>query len=249
MNGKLIRLRRIFQADKRAVVVALDHGQFKHEVDGLNDIREIISTVVDGGADGIILNPGPAAQFASIYAGRTALILRVTGASTEHNPEFDYHRRIVTVEQAVALGADAVLAMGFIGGEGEAHSLALLAQIAGECRHYGMPLIAEMLPVAPDYFYDTGWVRCAARVGYELGADCIKAYFTGSPAYRSVIDSCPVPILIAGGPKVENPLNMVQEALEVGAAGVAFGRNVFESAVPKQEVEKLVAVVHRAPDR
>ncbi len=249
MSGKLIRLSRIFQADNRAVVVALDHGQFKHAANGLENMKGIISAVVNGGADGIILNPGPAAQFASVYAGRTALILRVTGASTEHNPKFDYHRRIATVEQAVALGADAVLAMGFIGGEGEARSLALLAQLAGECQHYGMPLIAEMLPVEPDYFYDTGWVRCAARVGYELGADCIKAYFTGAPAYRSVIDSCPVPILIAGGPKVENPLNMVQEALEVGAAGVAFGRNVFESAVPEQEVEKLVAVVHRTPDR
>jgi fructose-bisphosphate aldolase/2-amino-3,7-dideoxy-D-threo-hept-6-ulosonate synthase len=245
MDGKLVRLRRIFQADRRAVVVALDHGQFKHAANGLENMKGVISAVVNGGADGIILNPGPAAQFASVYAGRAALILRVTGASTEHNPEFDYHRRIATVEQAVALGADAVLAMGFIGGEGEAHSLALLAQIADECRRYGMPLIAEMLPVEPDYFYDTGWVRCAVRVGYELGADCIKAYFTGSPAYRSVVDYCPVPILIAGGPKVENPLDMVQQALEAGAAGVAFGRNVFESTVPEQEVEKLVAVVHR----
>jgi len=69
----------------------------------------IIGKVVDGGADGIILNPGPAAQFASIYTGRSALILRLTGASTEHNPNFDYHRPIATVEQAVSLGADAVV--------------------------------------------------------------------------------------------------------------------------------------------
>ena len=248
MNGKLIRLRRIFQADNRAVIVALDHGQFKHAAKGLEDIKGIISAVVDGGADGIILNPGPAMQFTPVYAGQTALILRVTGASTEHNPEFDYHRLIATVEQAIALGADAVLAMGFIGGKGEARSLALLAQIAEECRRYGMPLIAEMLPVEPDYFSDTGWVRCATRVGYELGADCIKAYFTGAPAYRTVVEACPIPILIAGGPKVEDPLDMVRDALDVGVAGVAFGRNVFEAADPKQAVEKLVAVVHRAPN-
>jgi len=60
MSGKLARLRRIFQADERAVVVALDHGQFKHAATGLEDIKGIISTVVDGGADGVILNPGPA---------------------------------------------------------------------------------------------------------------------------------------------------------------------------------------------
>jgi len=246
MSGKLARLRRIFQADERAVVVALDHGQFKHAATGLEDIKGIISTVVDGGADGVILNPGPAAQFSPVYAGRTALILRVTGASTEHNPEFDYHRQITTVEQAVILGADAVLAMGFIGGKGEAESLTLLARIAGECQRYGMPLIAEMLPVEPEHFYDTNWIRCAVRVGYELGADCIKAYFTDAPAYRSVVDACPVPILIAGGPKVEKPLEMVRNALGVGAAGVAFGRNVFEAVDPKQEVEGLVSTVHHA---
>lgn len=248
MSGKMIRLSRIFRADGRAVVIALDHGQFKHEAKGLEDIEGIIGKVVDGGADGIILNPGPAMQFASIYAGRSALILRLTGASTEHNPNFDYHRPIATVEQAVSLGADAVLVMGFIGGEGEAHSLELLAKIASDCRRYGMPLIAEMLPVEADRFYDTEWVRCAARVGYELGADCIKAYFTGAPAYGSVIDSCPVPILIAGGPKVDDPLTMVSDALALRAAGVAFGRNIFEAADPTREVENLVTLVHLQSD-
>ncbi|MEA3238558.1 MAG: fructose-bisphosphate aldolase [Candidatus Bipolaricaulota bacterium] len=244
MSGKEIRLRRIFRTDGRAVVVALDHGQFKHEAKGLDDIEWIIKRVVDGGADAIILNPGPAKQFASVYAGRSALILRLTGASTEHNPNFDYHRQIATVEQAVALGADAVLVMGFIGGSGEAHSLELLAKIAGDCSRYGMPLIAEMLPVEPDRFNNTKWIRCATRVGYELGADCIKAYFTGESAYKAVIESCPVPILIAGGPKVAEPQDMVRQALGLGAAGVAFGRNVFESDNPTGVIERLVSLVH-----
>ena len=244
MSGEEIRLHHIFREDGRAVVVALDHGQFKHEPQGLEDIKAIIEKVVDGGADGIILNPGPAKQFASVYSGRSGLILRLTGASTEHNPTFDYHRQIATVEQAVSLGADAVLVMGFIGGSGEAHSLELLAKIAGDCRRYGMPLIAEMLPVEPDRFSDTEWIRCAVRVGYELGADSIKAYFTGESAYKSVIDSCPVPILIAGGPKVAKPQDMVRQALELGAAGVAFGRNVFESVDPTGVTQELVSVVH-----
>jgi len=244
MSGKTVRLSRIFRPDGRAVVIALDHGQFKHEAKGLEDINRIIEKTVDGGADAIILNPGPAAQYARVYAGRSALILRLTGASTEHNPNFDYHRAIATVEQAVSLGADAVLVMGFIGGAGEARALELLARIAEDCWRWGMPLIAEMLPVESDQFYDTEWVRCAARVGYELGADCIKAYFTGAPAYRSVIDSCPIPLLIAGGPKVDDPMEMVQDAIALGAAGVAFGRNVFEAEDPVAQTRTLVQVVH-----
>lgn len=246
MNGKVIRLRRIFQADGRAVVVALDHGQFKAPAMGLADLKGIIGKVINGGTDGVILNPGPAKQFADTYAGKTSLILRLTGASTDYNQDFDYHRQIATVKQAVVGGADAVIAMGFIGGKGEARSLELLGRIADECQCCGMPLVAEMLPASLDHFYDTEWVKSAARVGYELGADCIKAYFTGTPGFGEVITHCPVPILIAGGPKVEDPLSIAQEAIALGAAGVAFGRNVFEGDDPIKQVKRLVGLVHQA---
>lgn len=245
MSGKLVRLRHIFREDGRTVIVALDHGQFNAPTRGLINMRQIIEKVIGGGADGVILNPGAATQVADTYAGKTSLILRLTGASTDYNQDFDYHRQIATVQQAVAQGADAVIAMGFIGGKGEARSLELLGRIAGECQHYGMPLIAEMLPAESNHFYDTEWVKCAARVGYELGADCIKAYFTGAPDFGTVIKHCPVPIVIAGGPKVGDPLSIVQEAITLGAAGVAFGRNVFEADDPTRQVEDLVILVHQ----
>ncbi|MBU4465174.1 MAG: hypothetical protein KKH75_04930, partial [Actinobacteria bacterium] len=95
-----------------------------------------------------------ARECAEIYAGRCALIVRVTGASTSRNPSFDYHRQICSIEQAVSLGADAVIAMGFVGNDGEAASLTLLSEIAETCHRFGMPLIAEMLPAASDHFQD-----------------------------------------------------------------------------------------------
>ena len=244
MTGMMVRIRRLFREDDRAVVVALDHAQFQGALPGLQSMRSIVSEVVAGGADGVILNPGAARDCAEIYAGRCALIVRVTGASTSLNPSFDYHRQICSIEQAVSLGADSVIAMGFVGNDGEAASLTLLSKIAETCHRFGMPLIAEMLPAASDKFQDAESIGLAARVGYELGANIIKAYTTGTEADKRIISDCSLPFLAAGGPKSANPEEIVSNAMAHGAAGVAFGRNVFGSDDPQQVVKDLVRVVH-----
>ena len=246
MTGMTVRLRRIFREDDRSVVVALDHAQFQGAIPGLQSMRSIVSEVVAGGADGLILNPGAARDCAEMYAGRCSLIVRVTGASTSYNPSFDYHRQVCSVEQAVALGADAVIAMGFVGNEGEAASLKLLSEIAETCHLFGMPLIAEMLPAASDKFQDGDAIGLAARIGYELGADIIKAYTTGTDADERIISDCALPFLAAGGPKSANPAEIASAAMARGAAGVAFGRNVFGAEDPQQVVRDLVREVHGA---
>lgn len=246
MTGMKVRYRRLFREDDRAVVIALDHAQFQGALPGLQSMRSIVSDVVAGGADGVILNPGAARDCAEIYAGRCSLIVRVTGASTSYNPIFDYHRQICSVEQAISLGADAVIAMGFVGNDGEAASLALLSEIAETCHRFGMPLIAEMLPAAPDNFQNADWIGLAARVGYELGASIIKAYTTGTAADEQIISNCTLPFLAAGGPKSSNPSEIASKAMTHGAAGVAFGRNVFGSDNPQQVVRDLVREVHGA---
>jgi len=244
MTGMKVRLRRVFREDDRSVVAALDHAQFQGALPGLQSMQSIVNDVVAAGADGVILNPGAARDCVGIYAGRCALIVRVTGASTSYNPSFDYHRQICSVEQAVSLGADAVIAMGFVGNDGEAASLTLLSEIAETCHLFGMPLIAEMLPAASDKFQDGDAIGLAARIGYELGADIIKAYTTGTDADKRIISDCSLPFLAAGGPKSANPSEIASKAIAHGAAGVAFGRNVFGADDPQQVVRDLVREVH-----
>jgi DhnA family fructose-bisphosphate aldolase class Ia len=244
VSGKVIRRARLFRPDGRAVVVALDHGQFKGSMPGLESMPEIVRRVADGGADGIILNPGAVESVAAILAGRCALIVRVTGASSDANPAFDYHRRILSVRDAVALGADAVIAMGFLGGPGEAASLALLAEIAASCRHFGMPLVAEMLVADPKKFNDVPSIAVGARVAYELGADVVKAYGAGEPQFAEIPKSSPLPVLVAGGAASTDPAEMARRAVTQGAAGVAFGRTVFGTPDPTAVVRDLVKVVH-----
>jgi DhnA family fructose-bisphosphate aldolase class Ia len=245
MTGKRVRLARLFRDDGRSVVVALDHGQFKGTMRGIENLSSTLQRVVDGGADAIILNPGALERATAACVGRCAIILRVTGASTDANPSFDYHRQILSVERAVGLGADAVIAMGFVGGAGEGPSLALLAEIAEACGRWGMPLIAEMLIADPKKFHDVPSIALGARVAYELGADVVKAYGGGESTFADIPRSCPVPVLVAGGAKSEDPVEMARQAVKRGAAGIAFGRTVFGAENPTQTVRALVEVVHK----
>jgi len=91
-------------------------------------------------------------------------------------------------------------------------------------------------------------VKHAARIGAELGADIIKTNYTGSPeTFKEVVDGCPVPVIIAGGPKVNSEqdlLEMIEGSLEAGGKGVAIGRNVFQANNPTDLVRKIAKIVH-----
>ncbi len=244
MNGKIVRINRLLKEDGKTVIVALDHGQFQGPIDGLRDIRNTLEHIIAARPDGLILNPGVIEKNAALLGGKTAILCRITGASTNYSTLFDYHRLTTSVEHAMAIGADGVVVMGFMGGAGENPSLELLAKTAEECSKRGMPLIAEMLPQAEGKFTDPDCIALGARVAYELGADLLKVYYTGKESFAKVIGSVPIPIVIAGGPKGENLFDIAQEAIRLGAKGVAFGRNVFQAENQTEYVKTLMKVVH-----
>ncbi len=123
-------------------------------------------------------------------------------------------------------------------------------RIAEECDKWGLPLLAMMYPRGPEIKneHDPEVVKLAARVGAELGADIVKTNYTGDPdSFKEVVDGCPVPVLIAGGPKIETQrqlFEMVSDSISVGGAGVAFGRNIFQAEDPAKITRALVEVVH-----
>ena len=113
-----------------------------------------------------------------------------------------------------------------------------------------MPLLAMMYPrgkkIGDEYSPEA--VAHAARVGAELGADIVKTNYTGDhDSFCLVVESCPVPVVIAGGPRVESEmdlLSMVEGAINAGARGVAMGRNIFQSEDPTLITRRICAVVH-----
>jgi len=244
LSGKALRLRRIFKEDGKTVIVALDHGQFQGPLKGIYNMRETLQNIVSTSPDGLILNPGIVTKHYDIIAGKTSIIVRISGASTILNPIFDYHRLTTSVEHALYIGGDAVIVMGFIGGEGERFSYELVGKIAEKCDKYGVPLFVEVIPQDTKHFMNPDYILTGARAAYELGADVLKVYYTDRESFRKIVDTVSIPVVIAGGPKNKDALTTVKEALEMGAKGVAFGRNVFQAYDPAEYVKELMNIVH-----
>ena len=232
------RMHHIFARDGRAVVVAMD-GARNGPVPGLERPAEAVAQVVAGGVDAVMTTFGMARAVADVLGG-TGLIL----ALDSEGPIADYG-----VEQALRFGADAVELKVFPGNPEET-KLADLRRLAARCAEWGMPLLAEPIPVS---FQEIGAhtvenVARAARIGAEAGADFVKVHYVGPvEAYRQVTQSCYVPVLVLGGPAKADPreaLQMAADALEAGARGVVFGRNIVTHPRPDRMAAALGEIVH-----
>lgn len=247
-SGKKRRLRRIFRSDNRTVIVPMDHGVTIGPVKGLVNMQSIVDKLLLGGVDAVVINRGIAKN---VDTGNAGLIVHLSGI-TVHCPDPNNKVQICSVDDAVRLGADAVSVHINVGAKKEAQMLSMLGKVACECDDYGMPLLAMMYPRGPNIrdSHAVDVVAHAARLGAELGADIIKTNYTGDvESFKDVVNCCPVPVIIAGGPKVETTrdvLQMVKDSITAGGAGLSIGRNVFQHEDPTKIVKALSAIVHKA---
>jgi class I fructose-bisphosphate aldolase len=243
------RLARLLGPDGRGVIVALDHGAAGDVFPGLCDPARTLDAVAQGGADAVLTTPGILGRFGD-RLGRLGVILRLDGGSTALRPGAAPPRLLLTVADALRLGADAVACMGFPGTPWEAETLANVAKLAGQCQRWNVPLMAEMLPggFSEPALHTAANVRLAARIGAELGADVIKTKFVGDARdFRQVVAHCYRPVLVLGGSKTEDLAGlfaMVETALAAGTHGVVIGRNVWAQESPRAVVEALCRMVH-----
>ncbi|MEW6624000.1 MAG: 2-amino-3,7-dideoxy-D-threo-hept-6-ulosonate synthase [Bacillota bacterium] len=242
VSGKEIRMKRIFNKG-RTLISALDYGGFMGPVAGLENPSKIIRTVIEAGADAILVNPGVAKREWITFAGRVGLIIRITGGCTRFSPDGEYHTIVLSVEEAVRLGADAVAVMVIVGSKEEHKMFENMGKVIQEADHLGIPVLAELLPSDASGRPSKDIISLCARVGYELGADVIKTYYPGN-GFSEIVNSCPIPIVIAGGLKTEDSLSIVKEAIEAGAKGVAFGRNIFQAENPGKIVAQIKKILY-----
>jgi predicted phospho-2-dehydro-3-deoxyheptonate aldolase len=245
--GKKRRLKRIFRDDNRTVIVPMDHGVTVGPVTGLVNMQEITNKLLHGGVDAVILHRGVAKH---VDTGNAGLIIHLSGI-TKLGPNPNNKVQVCSVEEAVRIGADAVSVHVNVGAEQEDKMLAKLGRVADDCDRYGVPLLAMMYPRGPKIQnpHAVDVVAHAARLGAELGADLVKTNYTGnSETFKEVVRSCYVPVIIAGGPRVETVrevLQMVHDSIKAGGAGLSIGRNVFQHENPTLMVKALSAIVHR----
>ena len=234
MVGKTIRLRRIFdQESGRTVIVPMDHGISMGPVKGIADIRTTIDKVAEGGASAIVIHKGLVPYAGPSVGGKLGLIVHIS-ASTSVSADPNYKRLVAGVADVAALGADAVSIHCNVGGGHEDEMVADFGMVADECKAMGLPLLAMCYPRGPNVKnqFDVEAVKHCARLAAELGADVVKTNYTGSiDSFKEVVKGTPIPVVIAGGPKMSTDadlLAMVRDAVQAGAKGISIGRNVFQ---------------------
>jgi class I fructose-bisphosphate aldolase len=250
MVGKRIRMERIMdRASGRTVIVPMDHGVTLGPMAGLIDMRRTINAVASGGANAIVIHKG-LVEAGHRRSGKDVGLIIHLSASTCMAPDPNCKVMVCGVEEAIKLGADAVSVHVNLGAEDEKSMLKDFGRIAKEASDWGMPLLAMMYTRGPKIKngFEVNAVKHAARVGAELGADIVKVNYTGSPeTFREVTEGCFVPVVIAGGEKMETDrdiLEMVKGSVAAGGAGVSIGRNAFQHRDPERIVQVITKLVH-----
>ncbi len=243
--GKQVRLARITK-NGRMLCVPMDHGLSNGPMAGLEEPWKIITQVARGGATAILVHKGVIRALPKVPP--TGIILHLS-ASTSLGPAPNRKMLITSVEEGIRLGADGISVHINIGSKEEPEMLEQLGTVADTCDVYQMPFIAMMYPRGENIKNpsDLDTVAHVARIGAEAGADIVKTVYTGDEnSFREVVRRCPVPIVLAGGPKSNSDvdvLKMAEAAMKAGAMGVTFGRNIFQHRDPTLMVKALRRIV------
>lgn len=247
------RMNTIFKNDENILVVGLDHGTSQGLLDGLEDISSKTNFYLEQNSDAILLGPKTSTiqknKFHKDTSSSFWLRINRINAFDQFAPEMVVTSNIAEVEDAVILGADAVVAWyvrdlsckhPFQNNEEE------LARLAKQCRKYGIPLVVEPVTVGNN---DDEELINTSRIAYELGADILKiTYPNTAKVLKTIVNSVDVPVLLAGGAAAENEdklYDSLEEAIEIGVKGLVIGRNLWQSEDPLKAFNKLSNIVKK----
>jgi DhnA family fructose-bisphosphate aldolase class Ia len=243
------------------VIVAVDHGNAAGVAPGLENAPEIVGMCDRVGADAVLITPGML-ELCAEQIGNLGVVLRIDGGVTTAGPGGPM-RVFCEVDQAVAMGVDAIVLNATVGAPYECVELEKVGRVSSEGRRWGVPVVAEVLSqrmlsnhmdfrgdgeatLPEDIARD---VAMCCRLGAELGADAIKTRYPGDiDSFRRIVAWTGRPILVAGGPlrnpTLEATLNLVNDVLEAGASGVIFGRQIWQQSDPAAALRAVCAMVH-----
>jgi putative autoinducer-2 (AI-2) aldolase len=238
--GMRNRFSRIIKTDGRAVMLAVDHGYFLGPTSGLEEPRKTIEPLLPD-ADSIMLTRG-VLRTSVDPAADIPIVLRVSGG-TSILKELSNEEITVSIDDAVRLNVSAMALSIFVGSEFEKQTLVSLARLVDEGTKYGIPVLA-VTAVGKDMARDARYLGLACRIAAELGAHLVKTYYCED--FESVVQACPIPIIVAGGKKTpeREALELTFNSVSSGAVGVDMGRNIFQSDSPVGMIRAVKAIVH-----
>jgi putative autoinducer-2 (AI-2) aldolase len=241
--GMKNRLSRIIRPkDGRTVMLAVDHGYFMGPTTGLEQLDRMVNPLLPY-VDTLMLTRGALRNYLDPTVD-VPIVLRVSGGTSIIGKELLHEGTVVSVEDAIRLNASGVAYSILVGAEFERDTILGLTQYIDEAERYGIPVFA-VTAVGKDMVRDARYMSLASRIAAELGAHVVKTYFVKD--FEKVIESCPVPVVIAGGKKQpeQEALQMAYDAIQAGAIGVDMGRNIFQSTNPVGMVKAIQAIVHK----
>jgi len=241
--GMKNRMSRIIQKDGHVVMLAVDHGYFMGPTTGLEKLDEMVKPLLPY-ADVLMPTRGGLRNYIPPNTN-IPICLRVSGGTSILNKTNLLHEgTAVSIQDAISLNVAAVAYSILVGQPFERDTLLGMTEYIDEANKYGIPVLA-VTAVGKGLGKDARYLSLASRMAAELGASIVKTYFCED--FEKVVDTCPVPIVIAGGKKIpeKDALQMAYDALQTGAIGVDMGRNIFQSSDPVAMIQAVNAVVHK----
>jgi len=237
------RLAQLMEGDGRCLWLPVDHGYFQGPVKKLENPRETLDPLLPY-ADAIFITRGVLRSCVD-PGGSKPVILRVSGGTSVVGKDLAREGITTCMEEAVRLNACAVGLSIFVGSDYEHDSLLNLARLVDEGEKCGMPVMAVTAVGRELKKRDARYLGLASRIAAELGARVVKTYYCEQ--FERVVQGCPVPIVIAGGPKVTSELEVLQfvhDGIQQGAIGVNLGRNIWQNKHPVAMIRAIRAIIH-----
>ena len=242
--GMKNRLSRIIRPETgKTVMLAVDHGYFLGPVTNLENPRKTIEPLMDY-ADALMLTRG-VLRTSVDASSPVPIVLRVSGGNSIIGKDLSNEGITVAIKDAVRLNAAAVALSIYVGGVSEHQTLMNLSKLVDDGEEYGIPVMAVTAVGKELEKRDAKYLSLACRIAAELGAHFVKTYYCED--FERIVRSCPVPLVIAGGPKLNtelDALNIAYDAIRLGAAGVDMGRNIWQSSYPIAMIKAIRAIVH-----
>lgn len=241
--GMQNRLSRLIQSDGRCMFLPIDHGYFQGPTSRLEKPGETIAPLIQF-ADGLFVTRG--VLRASVQPDNSPpVILRVSGGSSVIGKDLAHEALTTSIQEAIRLNCAAVGMSIFVGSDYEYDSLVNLGKLVDECENNGIPVMAVTAVGRELEKRDARYLGLCCRIAAEFGAKVVKTYWCEE--FDKVVHGCPVPIVMAGGPKCETArevFEFVHDGMEKGAIGVNLGRNIWQHAYPVAVAKALRAVIH-----
>jgi len=227
--------------NNRALMLAVDHGYFLGPTEKLENPKKVIAPLLKY-CDSLMVTRGVQRTCVPVTTD-TPMVLRVSGGSSIIGEDLSQEEITVSIQDAIRLNASALAMSIFVGSKYEHQTIVNLGKLVSKAEKYGIPVLA-VTAVGKELGKDSRYLSLACRIAAEQGAHIVKTYYCEN--FEKVVQSCPVPIIVAGGKKIpeRDALQLTYNSIKDGAVGVDMGRNIWQSEHPVAMIKAVRSIVH-----